>query len=87
MNLVCEQELQRSTPYEKYIQYQKRKSEFNKGWLKSDPFKTVTKDAVLKSFYATSLFTKLHNKKQTCEILVFSYREVDSSRNIILFPD
>lgn len=29
MNLVCEQELQRSTPYEKYIQVPEKKKKMN----------------------------------------------------------
>lgn len=38
MNFLCEQELQRSAPYEKYIQVPE-KNKFNKKWLKSDPSK------------------------------------------------
>lgn len=38
MNFLCEQELQRSAPYENYIQVPE-KNKFNKRWLKSDPSK------------------------------------------------
>lgn len=63
MNFLCEQELQRSAPYEKYIQVPE-KNKFNKRWLKSDPRKNRCQRRCSQVIPCYLSIYKFHRKKK-----------------------